>query len=93
VKPIRKSSPVSSSRLIGGKKSVYITEVDYSATFLLPEENMASKKPDLNEVLEWCEQLKKLTAAIFTKPEIRKGDRNRWRNKAKRLLRKIEASF
>jgi hypothetical protein len=60
---------------------------------LLPEEDMAKKKPDLNEVINWCEQIKKLTEAIFTKQEIRKGDRNRWRNKAKRLLRKIQASF
>jgi hypothetical protein len=73
---------------------VRITEVDYSATaFLLPEDDMVRQQPDLNEVLDWCEQVKKLAEAIFAKPEIRKGDRSKWRNKAKRLLRKIEASF
>jgi hypothetical protein len=52
-----------------------------------------AKKPNLDEVLNWCEQVKKLAEAVFTKQEIRKGDRNRWRNKAKRLLRKIGASL
>lgn len=51
------------------------------------------KKPNLNDVLRMCEQLKGLVTAIFTKPEIHKGDKGKWRGKARKLLRRISEAL
>jgi hypothetical protein len=47
-------------------------------------------KPELKEMLSMCDQLKALVSAIYAKKEIKKGDRGKWRAKARRLLRKID---
>jgi hypothetical protein len=54
---------------------------------------MSTKKPELNEILEMCETAQKLIKAVFTAREQKKGDRNKWRGKARRLLRKISESI
>jgi hypothetical protein len=54
---------------------------------------MSTKKPDLNEVLQMCQTTEKLIKAVFTGRELKKGDRNKWRGKARRLLRKISESI
>ena len=54
---------------------------------------MKKERPSLDEVVQWYEQVKPLIQAIFKKQEIRKGDRNKWRGKARRLLRKISDSI
>jgi hypothetical protein len=54
---------------------------------------LMQSKPRLEEVLQWCEQVKPLVVAIFTKKEMKKGDRNKWRGKARRLLRRIGAAL
>jgi hypothetical protein len=54
---------------------------------------MSTKKPELNEILEMCETAEKLIKAVFTAREQKKGDRNKWRGKARRLLRKISESI
>jgi len=54
---------------------------------------MNNKKPDLSEVLQMCQTAEKLIKAIFTGREQKKGDRNKWRGKARRLLRKISESI
>lgn len=54
---------------------------------------MNAKKPDLNEVLEMCRTAEELIKTVFTGREQKKGDRNKWRGKARRLLRKISESI
>ncbi|HEX2228462.1 MAG TPA: hypothetical protein VHM64_15105 [Candidatus Binatia bacterium] len=54
---------------------------------------MNTKKPDLNEVLQMCQTAEKLIKTVFTGREQKKGDRNKWRGKARRLLRKISESL
>jgi hypothetical protein len=54
---------------------------------------MNTKKPDLNQVVEMCQTAEKLIKAVFTGREQKKGDRNKWRGKARRLLRKMSKSI
>jgi hypothetical protein len=54
---------------------------------------MSTKKPELNEILEMCQTAEKLIKAVFTAREQKKGDRNKWRGKARRLLRRISDSL
>ena len=54
---------------------------------------MNNKKPGLSEVLQMHQAVEKLIMAVFAGREQKKGDRNKWRGKARRLLRKISESI
>jgi hypothetical protein len=50
-------------------------------------------KPNLEETMAICDQLRILVVDIFKRKEIKQGDRGKWRKKAKRLLRQISESI
>ena len=50
-------------------------------------------KANLEETVAICDQLRILVVDIFKRKEIKKGDRGKWRNKARRLLRQISESI
>lgn len=50
-------------------------------------------KANLEETMAICDQLRILVVDIFKRKEIKKGDRGKWRNKARRLLRQISESI
>jgi hypothetical protein len=54
---------------------------------------MNNKRPALSEVLQMCQTVETLVIIIFTAREQKKGDRNKWRGKARRLLRQISESI
>ncbi len=93
----RDAAPSSVARLITGvgqgPGAVALAPADAIETRPLEAPGMNNTKAGLNEVLQMCQTVEKLIATIFTAREQKKGERNKWRGKARRLLRKISESI